>query len=198
MGDLRAAGAGSCWPVGRSAWFAATVWPRPRPRLRAGFPGECVRRWGAARTKVRRITAAAARPGAAAAAAGRGRASLNSRLASNLQLAIIHIRSSAERAAPVRPCPARRPLTRVPAWAAGNWAAGNALCDAACAGFRRRPSAAVRRRRSGSIRAVSVVPRRRTAAHRYARIARLATAARCRRSCRRPAGCRRPAACRRG
>ena len=57
--------------------------------------------------------------------------------------------------------------------------------------FSRRPSAAVRRRRSGSILAVSVVPRRRKAAHRCARIAILATAARCRRSCRRPAACRR-------
>ena len=57
--------------------------------------------------------------------------------------------------------------------------------------FTRRPSAAVRRRRTGSILAVSVVPRRRTAPHRYARIAILATAARCRRRCRRPAACRR-------
>ncbi len=57
--------------------------------------------------------------------------------------------------------------------------------------FTRRLSAAVRRRRSGSILAVSVVPRRRKAAHRYARIAILATAARCRCSCRRPAACRR-------
>ena len=110
----------------RSAWFAAAVWPVPGPRRRGRVPGECVRRWGAARTEVRRITAATARPapGPAAAAAGRA-ASLNSRLASNLQQGIVHTRLSAQRAEPGRagayPCPARwRPLTGVPAWAAGN------------------------------------------------------------------------------
>jgi len=57
--------------------------------------------------------------------------------------------------------------------------------------FMRRPSAAARRRRSGSILAVSVVPRRYKAAHRDVRIATLATAARCRRGRRWPAACRR-------
>jgi hypothetical protein len=192
MGDLRAAGAGPCWPAGA----ICPVSPRlcgPRQARGRGFPGECVRRWGAARTKVRRITAVAARPGAAAAAAGRGRASLNSRLADNLQQVIIHTRPSAQRAEPgAVPCPARRPPTLA------QHGRMETLVWCSMCRFRRRPSAAVRRRCSGSIRAVSVVPRRRTAAHRHARIARLATAARCRRSCRRPAGCRRPAACHRG
>jgi hypothetical protein len=57
--------------------------------------------------------------------------------------------------------------------------------------FSRRPSAAVRRRRTGSILAVSVVPRRGKAPHRDARIAIPATAARCRRRRRWPAACRR-------
>jgi len=57
--------------------------------------------------------------------------------------------------------------------------------------FSRRPSAAIRRGRSGSILAVSVVPRRRTAPRRDARGAILATAARCRRRLRWPAACRR-------
>jgi len=57
--------------------------------------------------------------------------------------------------------------------------------------FSRRLSAVVRRRRSGSILAVSVVPRRRKAPHRDARIAILATAARCRRRLRWPAACHR-------
>ena len=57
--------------------------------------------------------------------------------------------------------------------------------------FTRRPSVAVRRRRSGSILALSVVPRRRKAAHTCVRIAILATAARCRRGRRWPAACHR-------
>ena len=55
----------------------------------------------------------------------------------------------------------------------------------------RRPSVAVHRRRTGSIPAVSVVPRTRRVPHRDARIAMLATAARCHRCRRWPAPCRR-------
>jgi hypothetical protein len=192
MGDVRALLAlARADRLARSAWFAATVWPVPGPRRR----GRVSRRVRAAvgssphRGSPDYRGNCPPRPGPVAAAAGRSRASLNPRLASNLQQGIVHTRSSAQRAEPGRagahpaprggPLPASRPGRLEP------------LCAAACAGFRRRPSAAVRRRRSGSIRAVSVVPRRRTAAHRCARIARLATAARCRCCCRRPAACRR-------
>jgi hypothetical protein len=75
-----------------------------------------------------------------------------------------------------KPCWSLRPGRR---WPPGAWP------------FSRRLSAAVRRRRTGSTLAVSVVPRSRTAPHSHARIAMVATAARCRRRRRWPAVCRR-------
>jgi len=182
-----------CALLALAGWAALLGSPRlslarARPGLRAGFPGECVRRWGAARTKVRRITRGGCPPRRGCRRCWPGPREFE--LTVGQQLAASHhphpLISTTRCAGPSRcaPCPARRLFTRVLAWTAENL-----LCDA-FPGFRRRPSAAVRRWRSGSIHAVSVVPRRRTAAHRCARIARLATAARCRRCCRRPATCR--------
>ncbi len=83
----------------------------------------------------------------AAAAAGRGATSLNSRLASNLQQAIIHTRSSAERAEPGRagahPTPAAAQTAAGPGFAAGLGSASlcrQARCSAGrtCQPVRRR------------------------------------------------------------
>src|SRR5215469_8036855 len=77
-----------------------------------------------------------------------------------------------------------RGTTAPPRWPGRRWSPG-------VWAFSHRPSAAGRRGRTGSILAVSVVPRRRKAPRRDARIEILATAVRCRRRWRWPAACRR-------
>src|SRR5215472_3649433 len=184
MGDLRAAGAGSCWHDLLDSPRLSD--PRQARGGGAGFPGECVRRWGAARTKVRRITAATACTAPArlppVLAGGRElELTVGQQLAARYQP---HL-SPAQRAEPAEPVRTLTPRSGpLPAPEPGRL---EIFCDAAFRGFRRRPSAAVRRRCSGSILAVSVVRRRRKAAHRCARIAILATAARCHRRRRWPA-----------